>query len=277
MNWNGEFSVNEQGSSYFIVHDDIAVAEVFGKGDDSRRIAHALASHKPSHPLPAPQANAPNQAPAGTQVNAPSVFSAPTQLPIQRFSPGYSVEDGEYMSADVDGGYVRYTDALSTVAERDAALARCEELKKDLAALRNHTPLVGQEAYKVIQDNKGCITCGHDAQWGVVGPDEAMLGQTYGNEEDAQWMCDSLNRAYDEGLSSGASPAWRDCEQELPQCTNGMFLVTYLFQDKHPCQRVCAWYNGAFHDLELKALNVTHWKPLDPYPTAPASGGQHEG
>lgn len=46
--WRGEFDVSEQDASFFITHDDIAVAEVFGKGDDSRRIAHALASYKPS-------------------------------------------------------------------------------------------------------------------------------------------------------------------------------------------------------------------------------------
>lgn len=41
--WPRPFDVNEQENSFFIICDDYAIAEVWGKSEDSRRIAHTLA------------------------------------------------------------------------------------------------------------------------------------------------------------------------------------------------------------------------------------------
>ena len=57
---------------------------------------------------------------------------------------------------------------------------------------------------------------------------------------------------------------WISVEERLPDVTNGMFLVSFLFQGKHQCAKVCAWWSGNFRALPdlLVLQDVTHWRPL---------------
>lgn len=76
-------------------------------------------------------------------------------------------------------------------------------------------------------------------------------------------------------LASALQDDWVDVKDRLPEVTNGMFLVAYLFQDKHVCQKVCAWMNGYFRDIDLIAVkSVTHWRPLPPSPASAQKDGE---
>ena len=59
---------------------------------------------------------------------------------------------------------------------------------------------------------------------------------------------------------------WISVKERFPEVSNGMFLVCYLFQERHLCYMVCAWYGGKFRGLDLRPLTVTHWMPLPDVP-----------
>lgn len=66
--------------------------------------------------------------------------------------------------------------------------------------------------------------------------------------------------------SRAPEDAWISVEDRLPEVSNGMFLVSYMFQGKHQCMAVAAWYGDRFHDINLVALEVTHWQPKPAHP-----------
>lgn len=59
----------------------------------------------------------------------------------------------------------------------------------------------GDEPYFIEVDNNGC-TCGNGRTWTIVGPDGVATGQSWGDVEEAEYICELLNDAYQCGRGS---------------------------------------------------------------------------
>lgn len=59
-----------------------------------------------------------------------------------------------------------------------------------------------QSVYRVEVETPGCEHCGAGKQWAIldVSTDTYILGQTFGDEEEAEAICAAVNRAYQVGL-----------------------------------------------------------------------------
>jgi hypothetical protein len=58
-------------------------------------------------------------------------------------------------------------------------------------------------AFRAEVDCEGCESCQAGRLWRVVGPDDFALGTMYGDREEAEWVADCLNDAYEHGRASG--------------------------------------------------------------------------
>lgn len=60
------------------------------------------------------------------------------------------------------------------------------------------------QPYFIEVDTNGCDKCGHDRTWCIVGPDpdEQATSASYGDEDEAQHICDALNDAYYRGFTA---------------------------------------------------------------------------
>ncbi|HSV90944.1 MAG TPA: DUF551 domain-containing protein [Nitrospiraceae bacterium] len=113
------------------------------------------------------------------------------------------------------------------------------------------------EPYRVEIDNEGCRTCAHDKTWHVIGPDEIAESTSYGDEEDAHWLCRALNSAYTLGQSNPTDNAWVSFATRLPP-ENSQILIWDAEYDQ-TSQRF--YYSAYFTPEELQRLKYTHWRP----------------
>ena len=58
--------------------------------------------------------------------------------------------------------------------------------------------------YKVVEDDGGCVHCGHGQMWTVMGPDEICIGQAFEDREAADDLADFMNQAYLAGVKDGS-------------------------------------------------------------------------
>jgi hypothetical protein len=58
--------------------------------------------------------------------------------------------------------------------------------------------------YRVQARGEGCPTCQHGDQFDIIGPDETAQSQSWGDPEEAQYICDLMNDAYVAGRASFA-------------------------------------------------------------------------
>ena len=54
-------------------------------------------------------------------------------------------------------------------------------------------------AYRVIVDREECLSCGEGKLWTVMGPEETCIGESFGEEVDAEETMEALNHAYNKG------------------------------------------------------------------------------
>ena len=60
-----------------------------------------------------------------------------------------------------------------------------------------------KEPYLVKVDDQVCKYCGHGKTWTVVGPDGYAIGTSYSDEEEAGYIAELLNGAYQSGMEAG--------------------------------------------------------------------------
>lgn len=60
------------------------------------------------------------------------------------------------------------------------------------------------EAYRVEARGEGCSKCQHGDQFDIIGPDESAQSQSWGDPEEAQYICELMNDAYMAGRASYA-------------------------------------------------------------------------
>src|SRR5258707_11494503 len=60
------------------------------------------------------------------------------------------------------------------------------------------------EPYKVEGRGDGCPTCQHDEQYDIIGPDGSAQSQSWGDKDEADYICDLLNIAHQQGRVSYA-------------------------------------------------------------------------
>ena len=60
------------------------------------------------------------------------------------------------------------------------------------------------QAYKVEARGEGCPTCQHGDQFDIVGPDGSAQSQSWGDVEEADYICELMNDAYAVGRASYA-------------------------------------------------------------------------
>jgi hypothetical protein len=60
------------------------------------------------------------------------------------------------------------------------------------------------EPYKVVPRGEGCPTCQHNDQYDIVGPDDTAQSQSWGDAAEAEYICDLLNIAHQQGRVSYA-------------------------------------------------------------------------
>ncbi len=58
-----------------------------------------------------------------------------------------------------------------------------------------------KKPYKVTVDNLGCEYCGEGRNYSVIGPDKALLGESFHFKADARVLANRLNDAYLEGYA----------------------------------------------------------------------------
>lgn len=60
--------------------------------------------------------------------------------------------------------------------------------------------MVKNKYFYIVEDNfYKTLTCKHNKQYIIIGPDDVQLPISYGNEEDAEYMVEELNKAYNLG------------------------------------------------------------------------------
>jgi len=60
------------------------------------------------------------------------------------------------------------------------------------------------EPYRVEIQAHGCPLCQSDAEWDIIGPNKTAQSQTWGDAEEATYICSLLNIAYAQGRVSYA-------------------------------------------------------------------------
>jgi hypothetical protein len=55
------------------------------------------------------------------------------------------------------------------------------------------------QPYKVIVDDDGCRECQSERTWCILDPYEVASSTSYGDEEEAEHICELLNTAYQQG------------------------------------------------------------------------------
>ncbi len=71
------------------------------------------------------------------------------------------------------------------------------------------------EVYRVEISVEGCPTCQHDALWDIIGPNETAQSQTWGDKEEADYICDLLNIAHQQGRVSYAEEVVERLQGEI--------------------------------------------------------------
>src|SRR5271168_71527 len=56
--------------------------------------------------------------------------------------------------------------------------------------------------YRVEARGDGCPTCQHGATFDIIGPDSSSQGQSWGDPEEVEYICDLMNDAYQQGRDS---------------------------------------------------------------------------
>jgi predicted GTPase len=56
--------------------------------------------------------------------------------------------------------------------------------------------------YTVECDHEGCSQCGHDRMWTIVDSDGIGAGQSWGDKEFVDDLCEMLNDAFEKGKAS---------------------------------------------------------------------------
>ncbi len=157
--------------------------------------------------------------------------------------------------------------------------------------------------WKVMLDTQGCKTCGHNAQWCVVNPEGTMLGMTYGDRDDAEWLCETINRAIEQAwnarpftyLHKGKSHTismedaqrrfaelldaqeWISVGERLPEFTKKVFVCdadgTYTAARARMAGDVgWVWAVKDLNDWAAPSA-FTHWSEIPSPPTRTAEGG----
>jgi hypothetical protein len=62
-----------------------------------------------------------------------------------------------------------------------------------------------KKPYRVVKETCGCQTCGNGSMWAVVGPGEVQLATSYMFKEDAEYLRDMCNLAFEKGVDRGIS------------------------------------------------------------------------
>lgn len=57
-------------------------------------------------------------------------------------------------------------------------------------------------AYRVEMRGVSCPQCQHGEQWAIVGPGDVELSQSWGDVEEAEFICEQLNDAFNVGRLS---------------------------------------------------------------------------
>lgn len=68
-------------------------------------------------------------------------------------------------------------------------------------------------AYAVEIDDQGCLHCGTGGWWTVMGPNETAISSSYHNKDDAEYIADLMNAAYEKGCDS-RDTALREAREE---------------------------------------------------------------
>jgi hypothetical protein len=71
-------------------------------------------------------------------------------------------------------------------------------------------PLVPTRVYLIDLETPGCENCGQGERWCVFGPDGVALSTMYEYKDDAQWMADRMNDAFELGHSMAINAAAGD-------------------------------------------------------------------
>jgi hypothetical protein len=56
--------------------------------------------------------------------------------------------------------------------------------------------------FKVEKDVSGCPQCGHGDMWTIVGPHGTQIGQSWGDQELVEDICQYMNEAFEAGLET---------------------------------------------------------------------------
>jgi hypothetical protein len=68
--------------------------------------------------------------------------------------------------------------------------------------------------YRIEISTHGCPLCQSDAQWDIIGPDETAQSQTWGNMEEAEYICSLMNLAHQVGRTSYAQQVLNELKAE---------------------------------------------------------------
>jgi hypothetical protein len=81
------------------------------------------------------------------------------------------------------------------------------------------------EPYHIELGNRGCIECHHGETWDIIDPEGVALATSYGDKEEAEEVCEMLNRSFYFGERSGSdvSPegCWLSREQDFLKEVSG--------------------------------------------------------
>lgn len=103
-------------------------------------------------------------------------------------------------SSDEDGGFHEACEDHDHATADEASTCEPGQI---LAGQITGFPYRGEkpieEPYFVELDTNGCIHCGHGRMWRIVGPDGSALSISYADDEDATWLAEQLNTAYEVG------------------------------------------------------------------------------
>ncbi len=71
------------------------------------------------------------------------------------------------------------------------------------------------ELYRVEARGIGCPTCQHGDEFDIIGPNETAQSQSWGDAEEAQYICDLLNIAHQQGRVSYAEEVVERLQGEI--------------------------------------------------------------
>lgn len=117
---------------------------------------------------------------------------------------------------------------------------------------------MSDKPYKVECDDNGCEKCACGRTWTIVDTDGNGGSTSYGNQEEAEYIAEMLNVAYEKGAESATIRA-----EQAERALAGLLVCSTCGGQPHASGKVCICGGTGQAADEMQYLRDAAWKYQD--------------